>query len=159
MPFLDTNILVYGFDRANPFKQGIAKDLIRDLLKRDAGVVSWQVVQEFANVACKKFAAPALREHAAEYIDDVIEPMNRVASSTRLIHEALSLQGELKYGFYDCLIIAAALQAKADTLYSEDLQDGQLVRGQLRIVNPFAAAVHEPSSSPVVSYQFRYTDR
>ena len=107
------------------------------------GNISYQVVQEFANVARKKFATRLSADDCKAFIAAAMQPLNRVASSIALIHTALDLQDELKYSFYDCLMVAAALQAGANTLYTEDLQHWQLVRGVLRIVNPFLEVVHE----------------
>ena len=141
--FLDTNIFVYAFLASEPRKRAKAVELIEACLGSGRGCISYQVVQEFANVARKKFATRLSADDCKAFIDAAMQPLNRVASSTALIHSALDLQDGLKYSFYDCLMIAAALQAGAATLYSEDLQHWQLVRGNLRIVNPFVEVVHE----------------
>ena len=141
--FLDTNIFVYAFLASEPRKRAKAVELIEACLGSGRGCISYQVVQEFANVARKKFAAKLSREHCKAFIDAAMQPLMRVASSTALIHAALDLQDELRYSFYDCVMVAAALQAGADTLYTEDLQHWQLVHGTLRIVNPFLEVVHE----------------
>jgi predicted nucleic acid-binding protein len=135
--FLDTNIFVYAFLASEPRKRAKAVELIEACLGSGQGCISYQVVQEFANVARKKFASTLSGSDCKAFIDAAMQPMNRVASSTALIHTALDLQDELRYSFYDCLMLAAALQSGADTLYTEDLQHWQLVRGTLRIVNPF----------------------
>lgn len=141
--FLDTNIFVYAFLASEPRKRAKAIELIETCLGSGRGSVSYQVVQEFANVACKKFATRLSGEDCKAFIDAAMQPMNRVVSSTALVYAALELQVELRYSFYDCLMLAAALEAGADTLYSEDLQHWQVVRGTLRIVNPFLEAVNE----------------
>ena len=141
--FLDTNIFVYAFLPGEPLKQDKAVQLIEASLGSGHGCVSYQVIQEFANVARKKFAPRMAAADCKAFIDAAMQPMNRVASSTDLVHSALDLQDELRYSFYDSLVIAAALQAGADTLYSEVLQHAQRVRGLLRIVNPFLESVHE----------------
>ena len=141
--FLDTNIFVYAFLASEPRKRRRAVELIESALGSGKGCISYQVVQEFANVACKKFAVRMSPSDCRHFIDAAMQPMNRVASSTPLVYAALDLQSELRYSFYDCLMLAAALEAGADTLYSEDLQHWQLVRGTLRIVNPFLDTVHE----------------
>ncbi len=143
MVFLDTNIFVYAFLASEPRKRAKAVELIETCLGSGRGSVSYQVAQEFANVARKKFATRLSANDCKAFIDAAMQPLNRVASSTTLIHAALDLQDELKFSFYDCLMLAAALEAGAETLYSEDLQHWQLVRGTLRIVNPFLDAVHE----------------
>ena len=143
MVFLDTNIFVYAFMASDERKRGRAVQLIEGALGAGTGRISYQVVQEFANVARQKFAQRMTTADCTAFIDAAMQPMNRVASSTELIHSALDLQDELRYSFYDSLVIAAALQAGAETLYSEDLQHSQSVRGLLRIVNPFLETVHE----------------
>ena len=141
--FLDTNIFVYAFLASEPRKRAKAVELIESCLGSGRGSISYQVVQEFANVARKKFATKLSASDCKAFIDAAMQPLNKVASSTSLIHIALDLQDELKYSFYDCVMIAAALQAGSSTLYTEDLQHWQLVRGTLRIVNPFLEVVHE----------------
>lgn len=141
--FLDTNIFVYAFLASEPRKRAKAVELIESCLGSGRGCISYQVVQEFANVARKKFATRLSAGDCKAFIDAAMQPLNRVASSTALIHTALDLQDELKYSFYDSLMIAAALQAGAETLYTEDLQHWQLVRGVLRIANPFLDLANE----------------
>ena len=75
-----------------------------------------------------------------------MQPLNRVPSSPELLNAALDLQQDTHYSFYDCLMIAAALQAGAEVLYCEDLQHNQLIAGTLRIVNPFLAVANESAS-------------
>ena len=141
--FLDTNIFVYAFLASEPRKRAKAVELIETSLGSGRGCISYQVVQEFANVARKQFATRLSAGDCKAFIDAAMQPLMRVASSTALIHTALDLQDDLKYSFYDSLMIAAALQAGAEMLYTEDLQHWQLVRGVLRIVNPFLDIVHE----------------
>ena len=143
MAFLDANIFVYAFLASEPRKRAKAVELIEASLGSGTGCISYQVVQEFANVARKKFTTRLSADECKAFIGAAMQPLNRVASSTPLIHTALDLQDETKYSFYDCLMLAAALQAGADTLYTEDLQHWQFVRGVLRIVNPFLEVVHE----------------
>jgi predicted nucleic acid-binding protein len=135
--FLDTNIFVYAFLASEPRKRAKAVELIEACLGSGRGSISYQVVQEFANVARKKFVVSLSASDCKAFIDAAMQPLNRVPSSTGLVNSALELQEELRYSFYDCLMLAAALQSGADTLYTEDLQHGQLVHGSLRIVNPF----------------------
>ncbi len=142
MFFLDTNIFVYGLLAAEPLKRQRALQLIESALGSHQGCVSYQVIQEFANVALKKFAQRFQADECKQFIGAALQPLNRVASSAELLDAALDLQAEIRYGLYDCLIIASALQAGCDTLYTEDLQHYQLVRGKLRVVNPFLATAN-----------------
>jgi len=141
--FLDTTIFVCAFLGREPRKRAKAVELIETSLGSGIGCISYQVVQEFANVARNKFATKLNSEDCKAFIDAAMQPLNRVVSSSALMHTALDLQDELKYSFYDCVMLAAALQAGSSTLYTEDLQHGQLVRGTLRVVNPFFELAHE----------------
>jgi predicted nucleic acid-binding protein len=137
--FLDTNIVVYTFDDGAPTKQRRAQELVEQALRTHEGVVSTQVVQEFLNVATVKFTTPLTFSDAQQYLHDVLAPLCTVYPSIDLFRQGLILQQETRYSFYDSLIIVGALQAGCDTLYSEDLQHGQQIRG-LQILNPFASS-------------------
>ena len=141
--FLDTNIFVYALLASEPLKKQRALQLLEQALASHLGCTSYQVIQEFANVSTRKFAQRFTTEQCKQFIDAAMHPLNRVASSPELLNAALDLQAETRYSFYDCLVIAAAVQAGADVLYTEDLQHNQLVGGRLRIVNPFLMVANE----------------
>ncbi len=141
--FLDTNIFVYALLASEPLKKQRAVQLVEQALASHRGCVSYQVIQEFANVATRKFAQRFTTDQCKQFIDAAMQPLNRVASSPQLLNAALDLQAETRYSFYDSLVIAAALQAQADVLYTEDLQHHQLIAGTLRIVNPFLTVANE----------------
>jgi predicted nucleic acid-binding protein len=144
--FFDTNVLVYCFDSSVPLKQSRAKDLIAQALNTRQGVVSYQVVQEFCNVACQsqrlgqRLCLP--HERILAYVKLVLQPMNHVAPSPELLETALMIRRETGFAFYDSLVIATAQAAQCQILYSEDMHHGQLV-GSVRIVNPFLGTVNE----------------
>ena len=141
--FLDTNIFVYALLSSEPLKKQRALQLVEQALASRQGCVSYQVIQEFANVSIRKFALRFTAEQCKQFIEAAMQPLNRVASSVELLKAALDLQAETRYSFYDSLVIAAALQAGADVLYTEDLQHNQLIAGTLRIVNPFLTVANE----------------
>ena len=131
--FLDTNIVVYAFDRRFPEKRSLA----RELIDVDASwSISWQVVQEFCSVALHRFTVPLTHDFLDEMISLVLHPHCHVMPSPALWKNALHVRAQTQYRFYDSLIIAAALESGAKTLYSEDLQHGRRI-GNLEIVNPF----------------------
>jgi predicted nucleic acid-binding protein len=134
--FLDTNILVYSFDEGATSKQKLSIQLIRKGIDAKKGVISFQVVQEFLNVAFRKFKAPFTVRDAEQYFASVLRPLLTIQSSPALYLEGLRLGERYKIGWYDSLVVAAALEARCDILYSEDLQHGQRFE-QLRVVNPF----------------------
>ena len=134
--FLDTNIIIYSFDSGEKEKQNISKELIASGLKHSHTSISYQVIQEFINVATRKFAQPLSYNDCKFYIDHVLKLMWEVNPSQNLFHEALGIAEKWKYSFYDSLIIASALEASCNILYSEDLQHKQKIYS-LKIVNPF----------------------
>ena len=111
-------------------------ELIQEALLYGKGIISLQVIQEFLNVATQKFAIPMKVEEAKGYLRMVLNPLCQVYPDAALYESCLELQEETRYSFYDSLIMAAAIQGGCEILYSEDLQDGQEVRG-VTIVNPF----------------------
>ena len=135
--FLDTNILVYTFDSRMPAKQQKARQLVADALLTHKGLISFQVVQEFLNVASSKFAHPLSLQDCQEYLKNVLAPLCEVLPSIELYERAIEIGERWRYSFYDFLIIAAALEAECQTLYSEDLQHQQTIQ-ELTIINPFA---------------------
>jgi predicted nucleic acid-binding protein len=134
--FLDTNIFVYCFDPTAPAKHEVANRLVQDALLSREGVVSYQVVQEFFNVALRKFTQPMTAADAQRYLVTVFRPMLAVHSSPSLISEGLRIHDRYKLGWYDSLIIAAAIEANCTSICSEDMQHDLRI-GDLRIVNPF----------------------
>jgi len=136
--FLDTNVFVYTFDVHAPAKANRANKLIRDALASGQGVVSYQVVQEFFNLALHRFTPTMTASEAEQYLTTVFRPLLAVHSSPSLYFEGLRIAGRHRLGWYDSLIVAAALEASCDTLLTEDLQDGREIEG-LKIENPFAA--------------------
>jgi predicted nucleic acid-binding protein len=134
--FIDTNIFVYSFDQTAPVKARVASQLIRKALITQKGVISFQVVQEFFNVALRRFARPMSPTEAEQYFTVILRPLLAVHSSPALYLEALHLQPRYELSWDDSLIVAAAQQAQCEVLLSEDLQHGQKL-GSLRVENPF----------------------
>jgi predicted nucleic acid-binding protein len=134
--FIDTNIFVYSFDRSEPVKCDIAKKLIAEALEYSGGITSFQVVQEFLNVALRKFTSPLTFPDCSKYLNFVLEPLCEVFPDIELYHSALDIMERWQYSFYDSLIISAALKGDCKILYSEDLQHEQKIEN-LIFINPF----------------------
>jgi predicted nucleic acid-binding protein len=131
--FLDTNVLVYAFDWSEPEKRLAAQEMIQ---REVDWCISWQVVQEFSSLALHRFKRPMLPEDLRDYLDLVLLPNCRVMPTAAIYGQALRIQSQAQYCFYDSLIVAAALVSGAKQLYSENLEPGGLF-GTLEIVNPF----------------------
>ena len=134
--FLDTNVFVYSFDTAAPAKARKAALLIRRAADSGQGIVSYQVVQEFFNIALRRFPQPMAMAEAEQYLITVFRPLLAIHSSPALYVEGLRIAAKHRFSWYDSLIVAAALEAQCETLFSEDLQHGREIEG-LKIQNPF----------------------
>ena len=134
--FLDTNIFVYACDRTDSGKARRAETLILEALQTRKGVISYQVAQEFLNLALRRFARPMTTSEAAQYFHAVLQPLLTIHSSGVLLEEALRVCERYRLSWYDALIVTAAIEADCALLYSEDFQDGQRF-GTLRVRNPF----------------------
>jgi len=134
--FFDTNILVYSADVSDARKQKIATALIKSAIDSGNGVISTQCLQEFFNVAQKKLNIS--KEAAKEYVEFFADNIPVVEISVPLILSAVDISIKSQFSFWDSLILSAADDTGCATVYSEDLNDQQIVGGA-RIQNPFAA--------------------
>lgn len=135
--FLDTNILVYSFDAANLEKRWMSHQLLAAALTSQRGAISTQVVQEFLSISLRRFARPILVADVREYLDTVLAPLCLHFPSVAFYAQALVVQVETGYSWYDSLIVTAALELGCSTLFTEDMQNGRAIRG-LVIRNPFS---------------------
>jgi predicted nucleic acid-binding protein len=128
-PFLDTNVLVYAVLSDDP------RCPAAERLLAAGGAISVQVLNEFANVARGKLKWPWRDIEAMLTL--VRSRSGRVRDISLSTHEAaLALARSHSLAFYDALIVAAALEAGCDTLFTEDMQHGRTIGG-LVVVNPF----------------------
>lgn len=139
--FADTNIAVYTLD-ANPARRRAALSVMKT-----RPVISVQVVNEFLNVALGKMRLP--RQTAGRLAAILLRRCEVVDLTVGMVRTAITLGERYRISHWDALIISAALAAACDKLYSEDLQDGQVLEGRLTVCNPFApgvgAAVIDPT--------------
>jgi predicted nucleic acid-binding protein len=129
--FFDTNVLIYMTARGDQ-RQGRAQQLLEQ-----GGIISVQVLNEFAAVARRKMRMPW--EDVIAALDDIqLLCPSPVPTTLDTHHSALRIALQYGFGIYDALVVAAAIEARCTTLYSEDLQDGQVIEKQLRVRNPFS---------------------
>ncbi|MBU2768837.1 PIN domain-containing protein [Acidithiobacillus ferrivorans] len=127
--FFDTNVLLYLLSE-DTVKADRAESVIVQ-----GGIISAQVLNEFAFVARRKMAMslPEVRE--------VLAPLYRlceVTSVTLDTHiQGIQIAERYQYNIWDAMIVASALMAHCVTLYTEDMYHGQILEGRLHIVNPF----------------------
>lgn len=134
LQFVDTNILVYAHDASTGGKHERAQRLLKDLWDSGAGCLSIQVLQEFYVTATRKVAVPLTPELASRIIGtfDVWRVHQPVIQD---IQSAIVLQGRYDVSFWDAMILHSAAQLGCDTLWSEDLNAGQMY-GNVRVRNP-----------------------
>ena len=132
--FFDSNILIYFADGADPQKQLIAENLIKNAVINDTGVISTQSLQEFFAATTRKLLCT--KEKAKEYIENFSESFTVEQVSVPLILKAINISIKNQFSFWDSLILSAAIQSGCIICYSEDLSNGQIIEG-VKIVNPF----------------------
>lgn len=133
--FLDTNVLVYAFDGADPAKQEIAQGVLRDSVA-DSLVISSQVLSEFFVVVTRQLVTPLALDVAAAAVRQ-FSALQVIPTDSALVRKAIEHVETDQVSYWDALIVAAALQARCTTLLTEDLQAGRRL-GSLQISNPFA---------------------
>jgi predicted nucleic acid-binding protein len=133
--FIDSNIVVYANDSRNPEKQRIALTVIGDSLRSATGVISTQVLQQYANVALGKLAQRqdvVLRQFA------ILERLEVLSQTPALVRRAVELRAIYGVSFWDASIVSAAESRGCREIVSEDLNAGQFY-GRAVVVNPFTA--------------------
>jgi predicted nucleic acid-binding protein len=128
--FLDTNIAIYAYSKADRRKQNIARTVI---IEKNC-FVSSQVLNEFCSVCIKKLNMDI--EEIRVYTTDLLSTCRFVTVKPETVEKALYLHKAHQFNFYDCLMVASALESGCDYLFTEDLQDGQVIDG-LTIQNIF----------------------
>jgi predicted nucleic acid-binding protein len=129
--FIDTNILIYFI--SDDLKKKIkAKEI---LFSEGEPVLSSQVINEFINACLIKnlLKLDGVILLSAKFMEALEFALIKEAT----IKKALQIQKAHKYSYWDCLIIASALENNCSTLYTEDMQDGHVIENRLKIVNPF----------------------
>ncbi len=129
--FLDTNVLIYAVAADQPRTE------VAEALLVSGGTVSVQVLNEFVVTARRKLAMSWDEVAEAESAIRALCP-TPLAITADTHDDAVRLARRYGFHFYDALVVASALAADCETLYTEDLQDGQLIDDRLTIRNPFA---------------------
>lgn len=136
MDFVDSNILLYAYDLAADEKQGVASALVDRLWRERRGAISVQVLQEFYVNATRKITKTMRPDVAVDTLRNLARwrvhsplPDDVIAAATLATRYQLS--------FWDAMIVRSAAELRCDTLWTEDLSDGQVIEG-VRLANPFS---------------------
>jgi predicted nucleic acid-binding protein len=143
LEFVDTNVLVYAFDLSAGEKQTTAVRLLERLWNCGTGCLSVQILQEFYVTVTRKVALPLPVDEARSRVRE-LAVWRIFAPDAGDVLDAISLQQDARIGFWDAMVVLGASKLGCETLWSEDLTDGQVIRG-VRIRNPFAP---QPPSVP-----------
>ena len=137
--FVDTNVLLYARDDRFPEKQDAAGRWLADLFSRDLAVISPQVIGEFCNAALKKAMLPdaVIRQS----IED-LAPWCFGQVDVELITVSWTLRARTKFQWWDCLILASAIEAGCGYLLSDDMDHRRVIDG-VTIINPFRVSPAE----------------
>jgi len=129
-PFLDSNILIYAYSTD-------ARSRVAQSLCEAPHILSVQSLNEFASVARRKIGFPW--DRVIDSLIDVAALADRIIPLTFELHQlGLAVANRYDLQIYDAMIVAAALEADCDTLFSEDMHDGLVIEDRLIIRNPFA---------------------
>lgn len=129
--FVDTNILVYAYSDTEPEK----KEKVLIILEEHDVFISTQVINELIWVMHRKFSVDL--KLLEILVNRLFERFKVVLIGEMAIEKALSIIKKYQYSYWDSLIIASALESRCSCLYTEDMHNGQLIEGKLKIINPF----------------------
>jgi predicted nucleic acid-binding protein len=131
---IDSNVLIYAFGNQDDLKKRIAKKILANCNK-----ISLQAVNETIYVLHRKFNFTIVE------LDKIIQFFNvkfQVKSIDIVtLNKAMMIMEKYNYSFWDSMMLAAALENKCSELYSEDMQNNQIIEGTLKIINPFLKTV------------------
>jgi predicted nucleic acid-binding protein len=132
--FVDTNVLIYAHDVDAKAKHEVAKSVLRELWSQRIGVLSMQVLQEFYVNVTRKIATP-LPKDAARLVVNTYSLWCTETTPAEVV-SAFRIEDESRIGFWDALILAAAVKSGSTRILSEDLNAQQTITG-IYVENPF----------------------
>jgi predicted nucleic acid-binding protein len=137
--FIDSNVLLYAHDVNDALREAAAKAWLEALAHHQAGQINLQVLNELAAVLLRKrwLATP---DRAFAVVDNYAAFGDKPVSRAE-VKLARHLHSRAGYSWWDCILLASALELGCSHFLSEDLQDGQVIDG-LTIIDPFR---HEPA--------------
>ncbi len=135
--FVDTNVLVYAYDKSAGEKAEVAREVLLGLWENGTGVISTQILQEFYVVVTRKTPRPMDARTARGIIGDLLL-WEVIVNDENSILEAIEISERHRISFWDSLVVQAAARSGASELLSEDLHPGKIAKG-IMVRNPFEA--------------------
>jgi len=134
--FLDTGIFIKSFDKDDHNKMNKAKELIKDTLKSNKGIISYQVIEEFLVESMHNFKNPIKPLDSKIYVSNFLFPICEVFPTVDLVKNAIDIVVETGLVFNKALKLAGAVQGNAKIFFTNDCDDIYELKG-LKIINPF----------------------
>lgn len=134
--FVDTNVLVYAYDRSEPQKQARALEVLDDLVQRGVGLLSAQVLAEFYVTITRKLAAPLTPQQAYERLKNYLYAWPVAEMSGLIVLEAARGVRDHQLNFWDAQVWSVARLNQCQIVLSEDFNTGTVIEG-VRFINPF----------------------
>ena len=137
--FIDTNVFVYAY-LENPKKRDEhekhlkAKELLRSFTTDNIVFISTQVCNEYYSALLKNKIE---NSDIQSSLYSLVQRVNVASISKDTVLQSFEIKNRYSFSYWDSLILSSALENECSIVYSEDMQDGQLINGVLRIVNPF----------------------
>ena len=139
--FIDTNVLIYQLDSRDRAKQQKCREIVKGLVINHEAVISTQILQEFYVVCTGKLR---IKPILVKGIMHGFENMEVVSIGPELINEAIDTTIQYKLSFWDSLVVVSAESAKCQHLFTEDLNEGQIIRN-VKILNPLKMKLDKSS--------------
>lgn len=143
--FVDANVLVYAYDESAGSKKVVAEQLLANLWANGGGHLSVQVLQEFFVTVTRKVPRPLAARDAAARIRELTVWRVFTPGADDVL-AAIDLHWEAGISFWDAMVVHAAAESGCELLWTEDLADGQVIRG-VRVKNPFATRPRDGSAA------------
>ncbi|HHH18974.1 MAG TPA: PIN domain-containing protein [Campylobacterales bacterium] len=137
--FIDTNIFVYAYlenykNKSDYAKHLKAKELLQSFQKGAFVCISTQVCNEYYSALLKNRIED---QHIQSSLKSLILSTNVTSISKNTVLQSFEIRNRYGFSYWDSLILSSALENECTVLYSEDMQDEQVLNGVLRVVNPF----------------------
>lgn len=132
--FFDTNCLIYLMSENELEKKIKMQSCIVSVKER---LISTQVLNEMANVLTRKFSKGG--EETLQILKHLVRQFSLQIISEQTVYSALQLHERYQYSYFDCLMLASALESECSVIYSEDMQHKQMIEKKVQILNPFNA--------------------
>ena len=135
--FVDSNVMVYAYDRSEPKKQGRALAVLDQLATRGAGVISAQVLAEFFVTVTQKLPATLSVSEGYERLENYLQAWIVLDLTGMIVLEAARGVRDYQFSFWDAQIWATARLNQIPVVLSEDFSAGRVIEG-VRFIDPFA---------------------